>query len=34
MTRTRMNYIGLACLALYLLGVLVRRGPEMTQFIG
>lgn len=34
MTRRRMNGIGLACLALYLLGVLVKRGPEMAQFFG
>jgi hypothetical protein len=33
MTRARMNTIGLACLALYLLGVLVQRGPEMAQFL-
>ncbi|MFC5510688.1 hypothetical protein ACFPOU_06085 [Massilia jejuensis] len=30
--RKRMNQIGLACLALYVLGVLVKRVPEMAQF--
>ena len=34
MTRKRMNGIGLACLALYMIGVLVKRGPEMAQFFG
>ena len=34
MTRKRINYIGLACLAVYVLGVLVKRVPEMAQFIG
>ena len=34
MTRARMNRIGLACLALYVLGVLVKRVPEMAQFFG
>jgi hypothetical protein len=34
MTRKRMNTIGLGCLALYFVGVMVRRGPEMAQFFG
>ena len=34
MTRARMNKIGLACLALYVLGVLVKRVPELAQFFG
>ena len=34
MTRKRMNYIGLGCLALYFIGVMVRRVPEMAQFFG
>ena len=34
MTRKRMNTIGLACLALYFVGVMVKRGPEMAQFFG
>ena len=34
MTRKRMNTIGLACLALYFVGVLVKRGPEMASFFG
>ncbi|MFC5459934.1 hypothetical protein [Massilia niabensis] len=34
MTRKRMNTIGLACLALYVFGVLVKRVPEMAQFFG
>jgi len=33
MTRKRMNTIGLACLALYFVGVMVKRGPEMAQFL-
>ena len=32
MSRKRMNQIGLACLALYVFGVLVKRVPEMAQF--
>lgn len=32
LARARMNRIGLACLALYVLGVLVKRVPEMAQF--
>ena len=32
MSRKRMNHIGLACLALYLFGILVKRVPEMAQF--
>ena len=34
MSRKRMNQIGLACLALYFVGVMVKRGPEMAQFFG
>ena len=34
MPRKQMNYIGLGCLALYFIGVLTRRGPEMAQFFG
>ena len=34
MTRKRMNTIGLACLTLYFVGILVKRGPEMAQFFG
>ena len=34
MTRKRMNTIGLACLGLYFVGVMVKRGPEMAQFFG
>lgn len=34
MSRKRMNQIGLACLALYVFGVLVKRVPEMAQFFG
>ena len=34
MPRKRMNYIGLGCLALYFIGVLAKRGPEMAQFFG
>ena len=34
MSRKRMNIIGLACLALYFVGVMVRRGPEMASFFG
>lgn len=34
MTRKRMNTIGLGCLALYFVGVLVKRGPEMASFFG
>ena len=34
MRRARMNRIGLACLALYVFGVLVKRVPEMAQFFG
>ncbi|MDB5792421.1 MAG: hypothetical protein JWQ80_2445 [Massilia sp.] len=34
MPRKRMNYIGLACLSLYFIGVLAKRGPEMAQFFG
>lgn len=34
MTRKRMNTIGLACLALYFIGVMVRQGPEMASFFG
>jgi hypothetical protein len=33
MTRKRMNAIGLGCLALYVLGVLVKRGPELAQMV-
>jgi hypothetical protein len=32
MSRARMNKIGLACLALYVVGVLVKRVPELAQF--
>jgi len=31
LTRARMNKIGLACLALYVAGVLVKRVPELAQ---
>jgi hypothetical protein len=34
MSRARMNKIGLACLALYVVGVLVKRVPELAQFFG
>jgi uncharacterized transporter YbjL len=34
MSRKRMNQIGLACLTLYVVGVLVKRGPELAQFFG
>lgn len=34
MTRRRMNQIGLACLALYFIGVLANRGPELAQMLG
>ena len=34
MTRARMNKIGLACLTVYVLGVLVKRVPELAQFFG
>lgn len=32
LSRAHMNKIGLACLALYVAGVLVRRVPELAQF--
>ncbi|THC43568.1 hypothetical protein [Massilia sp. Mn16-1_5] len=32
MSRAKMNKIGLACLALYVFGVLVKRVPELAQF--
>ena len=31
MPRKQMNMIGLGCLALYVIGVLVKRGPELAQ---
>lgn len=34
MSRRRMNQIGLGCLTLYVVGVLVKRVPEMAQFFG
>lgn len=34
MSRASMNKIGLACLALYVFGILVKRVPEMAQFFG
>ena len=34
MTRRRMNYIGMGCLALYFVGVMVKRVPELAQFFG
>jgi hypothetical protein len=34
MSRASMNKIGLACLALYVFGVLVKRVPELAQFFG
>ena len=34
MTRRRMNTIGMGCLALYFVGVLVKRVPELAQFFG
>lgn len=34
MPRKRMNTIGLACLALFFIGVLTKRGPEMVSFFG
>jgi hypothetical protein len=34
MSRATMNKIGLACLALYVFGILVKRVPEMAQFFG
>ena len=34
MSRRRMNTIGLACLALYFVGVMIKRGPEMASFFG
>lgn len=34
MSRGRMNKVGLACLALYVFGVLVKRVPELAQFFG
>jgi hypothetical protein len=34
MSRANMNKIGLACLALYVFGVLVKRVPELAQFFG
>jgi hypothetical protein len=34
MSRARMNRIGLACLALYVAGVLIKRVPELAQFFG
>jgi hypothetical protein len=34
MPRKQMNTIGLACLGLYFIGVLTRRGPEMVSFLG
>ena len=34
MSRAKMNKIGLACLALYVFGVLVKRVPELAQFFG
>ena len=34
MPRKQMNYIGMACLGLYFIGVLTRRGPEMASFFG
>ena len=32
MSRARMNKIGLACLALYVAGILIKRVPELAQF--
>jgi hypothetical protein len=32
LSRARMNKIGLACLALYVVGVLIKRVPELAQF--
>jgi len=34
MTRRRMNTIGMGCLALYFVGILVKRVPELAQFFG
>ena len=34
MTRRRINTIGLGCLALYFVGVMVKRVPELAQFFG
>lgn len=34
LSRKRMNQLGLACLAVYVLGVLVRRVPELAQLFG
>jgi hypothetical protein len=34
MSRARMNKIGLACLALYVAGILIKRVPELAQFFG
>jgi hypothetical protein len=34
LSRGRMNKIGLACLALYVAGVLIKRVPELAQFFG
>jgi hypothetical protein len=33
LTRVQMNRFGLACLALYVLGVLVKRLPELAAFL-
>jgi hypothetical protein len=34
MSRARMNKIGLACLALYVAGILIKRVPELAAFFG
>lgn len=34
MSRARMNKLGLACLTLYVFGILVKRVPELAQFFG